>query len=88
MIELTLEQRKAVATDAETPLRVIDPTTRTKYVLVREELYDRVRQVFEADEDGQFVREMTPHVMEVFGRDGWDDPAMDVCNELDPRVNP
>ena len=31
---------------------------------------------------------MTPHVMELFGRDGWDDPAMDVYNELDPRVNP
>ncbi len=88
MIELTLEQRKAVATDAETPPRVIDPSTRTRYVLVREELYDRVRRVFEADEESQFVREMTPHVMEVFGRDGWDDPAMDVYNELDPRINP
>ena len=88
MIELTLEQRKAVATDAESPPRVIDPSTHTKYVLVREELYDRVRQVFDADEESQFVREMTPHVMEVFGRDGWDDPAMDVYNELDPRIQP
>jgi len=26
--------------------------------------------------------------MQVFGRDGWDDPAMDVYNELDPRNNP
>jgi len=88
MIELTLEQRKAVATGDETPLRVLDPSTRTKYVLVREELYDRVRQVFEADEDSEFVRQMTAHVMEVFGRDGWDDPAMDVYNELDPRNTP
>jgi hypothetical protein len=88
MIELTLEQRKAVATDAETPPRVIDPSTHAKYVLVREELYDRVRQVLEVDEESRFVREMTPHVMEVFGRDGWDDPAMDVYNELDPRINP
>jgi hypothetical protein len=23
--------------------------------------------------------------MEIFGRDGWDDPAMDVYNELDPE---
>ena len=38
MIELTLEQRKAVAADAESPPRVIDPSTQTKYVLVREEL--------------------------------------------------
>jgi hypothetical protein len=88
MIELTLEQRRAVATDAESPPRVIDPSTHTKYVLVREELYDRVRQVFDADEESQFVREMAPHAMEVFGRDGWDDPAMDVYNELDPRIQP
>ena len=47
MIELTLEQRKAVATGDETPLRVIDPGTHTQYVLVREELYDRVGHVFE-----------------------------------------
>jgi hypothetical protein len=88
MIELTLEQRKAVATDAESPPRVVDPSTHTKYVLVPEEVYDRIRRLFEADENNQFVREMTPHVMELFGRDGWDDPAMDVYNELDPRISP
>ena len=88
MIELTLEQRKAVATDAESPPRVVDPSTHTKYVLVPEEVYDRVRRLFEADEHNQFVHEMTPHVMELFGRDGWEDPAMDVYNELDPRISP
>ena len=88
MIELTLEQRKAVASDPETPPRVLDPSTHTKYVLVREEVYDRARLLFEADDDGHFVRDMTPHVLEIFGRDGWDDPAMDVYNELDPRTNP
>jgi hypothetical protein len=25
--------------------------------------------------------------MEVFGEDGWDDPAMDIYNLLDPRQN-
>lgn len=88
MIELTLEQRNAVASDPETPPRVLDPSTRTKYVLVREEVYDRARLLFEGDDDGHFVRDMTPHVLEIFGRDGWDDPAMDVYNELDPRTNP
>ena len=87
MIELTLVERKAVATNAERP-RVIDPSTHTKYVLVREELYDRVRQVFDADDESQFVHEMTPHVMEVLGREGWDESAMDIYNELDPRIQP
>ena len=38
------------------------------------------------DEQGeQFPRDMYPHVMEVFGREGWDDPAMDINKHLDPR---
>lgn len=88
MIELTLEQQEAVARDRGNLPRVVDPSTHTKYVLVHEDTYERVRRVFEADDDSQFVRAMTPHVMDVFGRDGWDDPAMDVYNELDPRLNP
>lgn len=53
MIELTREQRQAVAL---------------------------------LDEQGsQFTRDTYPHVMEVFGREGWDDPAMDLYNDLDPR---
>jgi hypothetical protein len=31
---------------------------------------------------------MTPQVLKIFGRDGWDDPSMDVYNELDPRIKP
>jgi hypothetical protein len=36
------------------------------------------------DED-ELLDEMYPHVMEAFGNSGWDDPAMDVYDELDPR---
>ena len=85
MIELTQEQQKSVAREGETPPRVIDPITHTRYVLVREDVYDRVRRLFDEDD---FVRDLTPDVLAVFGRDGWDDPAMDVYNELDPRVIP
>ncbi len=87
MIELTLEQRNAVAQDLDAPPRVLDPNTNTKYVLIRAEVYERIRQLFDLDDD-QFMRDLAPHVMEVFGRAGWDDPAMDVYNELDPRINP
>lgn len=87
MIELTVEQQKSVAREEETPPCVIDPVTHTRYVLVREEQYDRVRRLFDGDND-HFVRDLAPDVMAVFGREGWDDPAMDVYNELDPRINP
>ena len=66
---------------------MLDPDTNTGYVLIRAEVYDRIRQIFDLD-DNQFTRDLAPYVMEIFGRDGWGDPAMDVYNELDPRGNP
>ncbi len=52
-------------------------------MLVCEEVYGRMRQVL--DGESQFVPDMTRHVMEIFGREGWEDPSMDIYNELDPR---
>lgn len=86
MIELTEEQREAVAATGENPPRVVDPNTQTKYVLVREEVYDRVKRILEADEDTEYVREMGQQTLRLFGREGWDDPAMDIYNDLDPRI--
>lgn len=85
MIELTLEQRQAIAQPAEAPPRALDPDTRTTYVLIREEIYDRVKALLGEEDESQFLQVMRPHVMEVFGKAGWDDPAMDVYNDLDPR---
>ncbi|MDB5322590.1 MAG: hypothetical protein JWN40_4221 [Phycisphaerales bacterium] len=87
MIKLTPEQREAMARQQEYPARAIDPDTQTGYVLIREEVYDRVKALFEEDES-QFLGSLHPHVMEVFGKAGWDDPAMDVYDELDPRRKP
>lgn len=85
MIELTLEQRQAVTQQGDTPPRAVDPDTHTTYVLIREEVYARVKALLDEEEGNQFLRNMYPHVMEVFGREGWDDPAMDIYNDLDPR---
>ena len=85
MIELTLEQRQAVAQQGEKPLRAVDPDTHITYVLLPEEMYARVKALLEEEGGAQFLRDMYPHVMEVFGREGWDDPAMDIYNDLDPR---
>ena len=88
MIELTPEQRQAVSRQSGSPLRAIDPDTQTGYVLIREETYDRVKALVSEDDDNQSLHGLYPRVMEIFGRDGWDDPAMDVYNELDPRRKP
>jgi len=80
MIELTLEQRQAVVQQGEIPPRAVDPDTHTTYVLIREEVYDRVKALLDEAEGNQFLRDMSPHSMEVFGREGWDDAAMDIYN--------
>jgi hypothetical protein len=86
MIELTQDQRQELA--KSDPARAIDPQTKEAYVLVRAELYDRIKSLFAEEDDNRFVHDMYSEVMEVFGRTGWDDPAMDVYSELDPRKNP
>lgn len=60
MIELTPEQRAALK--SETPPRVRDAETNETYVLVRVDVYERMRAVI----DGTTRRA------------GWDDPELDV----------
>ena len=80
MTTLTPEQRRAI--EQEGHVRIEDGA----YVVLKAEDYDRLRSLIDADwDDADFAREMLPHAMEVFGRDGWDDPIMDEYNDLDPR---
>lgn len=85
MIKLTPAQRQAVAQKLEVPPRAIDPDTQTTYVLIPEEMYDRVKALFEDGDADKFVRDVRPLTMKVFGREGWDDPSMDIYDDLDPR---
>ncbi len=80
-IELTDEQQQAFDAENGTPT-VVDPRTQDAYVLVRTEVYQRVRSLLE---DDFCVEDALRAQMESAGRAGWDDPAMDVYNELDPR---
>jgi hypothetical protein len=60
MIELTQEQRR-VLIEGDGPQTVVDPETKETYVLVRADVYERLRAIV----DG------------VSRRAGWDDPALD-----------
>jgi hypothetical protein len=86
MIELSQEQRQGLA--GPEPARAIDPETKETYVLVREEIYDRIKALFVEEDGNRFVGDLYADVIAVFGRAGWDDPAMDIYNEFDPRKNP
>jgi hypothetical protein len=61
------------------PVRIADPETQTEYVILKADVYDRMRAL--ADD----TRASYPLAMRVFGHDGWDDPQMDEYNVLDPR---
>lgn len=78
MIELTLEQQREL--QAAEP---VVPTNST-YVLVREDLYQRIQGLLSSEE---WTPDVYQAAMEVFARDGWDDPRMDVYDQLDPRRN-
>ena len=80
-IELTEEQQRALDAENGTPT-VIDPRTKDAYVLVRREVYERLRAMLEDDFSAEDAFRAQ---IESAAAAGWDDPALDVYNELDPR---
>jgi hypothetical protein len=76
MIELNPEQQQKLGS-AEPIV-----ATNTAYVLVRQDVYERIKGLLGEDD---WAEDAYRAAMEVFARDGWDDPRMDVYDELDPR---
>jgi hypothetical protein len=67
-IELTEQQRQALAQAGEAPLRIVDPATNTTYYLVRAELYTRMQTLLQEDD----VRLMEPLLADLAPED-WED---------------
>ena len=80
-IQLTEEQWASVQGDE--PVRVNDPTRSATFVLVRADIYERFKSLFE--EDPVTEQERLFQLPEFGKRAGWDDPEMDVYDELHPR---
>lgn len=47
MLELTSEQQREIQHAGDNPLLVTDPQTQSEYVVVKLDLYQRMRRVFE-----------------------------------------
>ena len=77
---LTPDLKRVIERAGDTPPTLIDPETKAAYVLLKVEEYERLLSVEELDVDAMF-----PLMAESFGPEGWDDPAMDVYNDLDLR---
>jgi hypothetical protein len=76
-IELTHEQQEAL--DAQPgPQTIVDPRNNTTYLLLRTDVYERVRKIVDADFDAEDAFQAQ---IESAAAAGWSDPAMDVYNQ-------
>lgn len=82
-IHLTEQQWAEIALEGEQPVRVSDPGRQANFVLLKAEVYERFRSLFE--EDPVTREERLSHLQQFGRRAGWDDPEMDVYGDLDPR---
>jgi hypothetical protein len=63
------------------PVELTDGTER--YLVIRSEMYERLMATLDLSEPDESQRKAQ---LQAMGRAaGWEDPAMDGCNDLDPR---
>ena len=81
MHPLTEQQRQELATNAGTPVPVVDQHTQRIYYIISAEQYDRVRALL-VEEDFS-PRELYPLIAKTAGEAGWNDTAMDAYDHYD-----
>lgn len=84
MIALTKELQQVVQDADEQPIRLVDPETNLEYVVLPAKIFDRIQDVF-YNASPITIEEQRALLVKVGLSVGWDDPEMDVYNELDPR---
>jgi hypothetical protein len=82
-LELTETQRKALKENGGSP-RLRDPDTDTTYVLVREDIYDRIKGLLDDDWPAD---ERLRLLAESGKRAGWADPPMDDYDNYEENRN-
>jgi hypothetical protein len=80
MNTLSPEQRQLIESNGHV---VIDDGA---YVVVKAAAYERLRSVLTTDPLS--IEEQKAMIAHIGKRVGWDDPRLDVYNELDPRPKP
>jgi hypothetical protein len=80
MIELTEEQRQELT--GPQPFRVVDPATQQRYVLVREEVYERMQSVF--DQEALNSREVGALIERTMREYDADDPLLESYQKYRP----
>ena len=85
MIALSKEIQEAVQKSEDNLIRLIDPETNVEYVVLPAETFEQMRNGVYYD-DSPLTEEEQNALLVEFGRSaGWDDPEMDVYNDMVPR---
>ena len=87
MITLTKEIQQAIKDAQEDPVRLVDPETDAEYVVVPIETFERMRKGVYYDDGPITEEEQTALLVELGLSIGWDDPEMDVYNDMVPRTD-
>ena len=88
MITLSKEIQQAIQDSQETPVRLVDPETNVEYVVLPAETFEQMQKGVYYDDGPITEEERLALFIEAGLRAGWDDPEMDVYNDLDPRREP
>jgi hypothetical protein len=80
---LTPEIRKALVEAGEQPLEIFDAETHQRYMLLKADVFDRIHLLLQS---GPMSIEEQRFLLEQAGRRaGWDDPEIDVYDDLAPQ---
>lgn len=74
--KLSEDLRQAIDEHGGAPLRVVDAATNVNYVILRADQYEKVRTVFEREEDFD-PREAYPFIDEAMREDDANDPTLE-----------
>jgi hypothetical protein len=85
MNPITPELRQAIERAGDRPVVITDPEINIAYVLVRAEVFKQMQSLIAYDVGPLTIEEQKALLTHAGKITGWDDPAMDVYNELDPR---
>ena len=85
MIVLSKEIQKAIKDAQEDPVRLVDPETDVEYVVLPVETFELMRKGVYYDDSPITEGEEKALLIEFGKRAGWDDPEMDIYNDLAPR---
>ncbi len=85
MIALSKEMQEAVQKSEDNLIRLIDPETNVEYVVLPAEKFEQMQNGVYYDDGPITEEERRALLIQAGFRAGWDDPEMDIYNDLDPR---